>query len=423
LRLIAAGALDTGTVDALASRLGVGERHLRRLFLQHLGAAPVAVAQTRRVLFAKRLIDETDLPMSRIAFDSGFASVRRFNTAIAATYGRSTSQLRRRRAHVGGRADHLQLRLPYREPFDWQLLLSFLARRAIPGVEHVDATGYRRTVIVGDRTGLLRLERASGSQPCLLLTVPVGLSPELVTIVERARRMFDLGADPNEIDAHLASDPLLGPRILARPGLRVPGAWDPFETAVRAIVGQQVTVTAATSLMGKIAAAFGEPIDDAGDGLNRLFPSAAVLSGASIAELGVPRVRAAAITALAGRIVDGSIALDGSLGHREVVAELTAVPGIGPWTAEYIAMRALAEPDAFPPGDVGVLRALADGQQRPTASQVERRTQTWRPWRAYGVMYLWTSDAAEPAAGRTPRRPASAAGRLPRPREGTARAR
>jgi AraC family transcriptional regulator of adaptative response / DNA-3-methyladenine glycosylase II len=400
LRMIASGALDSGTVDELAGRLGLGERHLRRLFLQHLGAAPIAVAQTRRVLFAKKLIDETDLPMTRVAFDSGFASVRRFNAAIGKTYGRCPRELRRRHSRVPGDADHLRLRLPYREPFDWQLLLAFLSKRAISGVEQVDCAGYRRTVAVGDRAGILALERASAGQPSLLLTVPIGLSPDLVAIVERARRMFDLGADPNEIDGHLATDPLLGRRIARRPGLRVPGAWDSFETAVRAIVGQQVTVAAATTIMGRIATTCGTALETPRGELTRLFPAPSALAGAPIAGLGVPRARAAAISALARCLVEGRITLDGSLEHDQIVRKLTALPGIGPWTAEYIAMRALGEPDAFPPGDVGILRALGGSARRPTASDVARRTRAWRPWRAYAAMYLWTLDAGGKAGSR-----------------------
>jgi len=403
LRHIAAGGLDDGSVGDLADRLGVGERHLRRLFMEHLGASPIAVAQTRRIHFAKKLIDETDLPMTRIALDAGFASVRRFNSAIKNAYDRNPSALRRRSARTSSRPERLALKLPFREPFDWPLLLEFLALRAIPGVENVSDGVYRRTVRLGERTGVIEVSRP-GEAPYLLLEVPVTFSPELVMIVERVRRLFDLGADPDDIDGQLAADPRLGGRIARRPGIRVPGAWDGFEMAVRGIIGQQVTVRGATTIVGRVVARHGEPLGEDGEtagdnghgvpALTHVFPDAHRLADADLAGIGMPGGRARTIGRLAAEVAGNRISLAEPVGLDRSVDALTSLPGIGPWTAQYIAMRALAEPDAFPVGDVGVQRALGNADRHATAKETTKRAEAWRPWRAYAVMYLWTIDAA-----------------------------
>lgn len=388
LRQIEAGALDHGSVSDLSDRLGIGERHLRRLFNEHLGASPVAVAQTRRLHFAKKLIDETDLLMTRIAHDSGYSSLRRFNAAFRDTYGVSPRELRRGHAQRRLRGNTLALTLALREPFDWELLLDFLALRAISGVEEVVDGRYVRTARGDDAGGEISLSRIPG-QPAVRLEIPHSMSNSLVAMVHGARRLLDLAADPIEIDRHLSRDPVLRARIRRRPGLRVPGAWDPFETAVRAIVGQQISVRGATTILGRIVERHGDPV---GDGSRRLFPTPEVLAEADLGGIGMPGARVRAVASLAAAVAAGDLVLDEYTDLDDVAARLVALPGVGPWTAQYITMRALGEPDAFPPGDVGVMRALGAGG-RATAVEADERAERWRPWRAYAVMYLWTKDA------------------------------
>jgi AraC family transcriptional regulator of adaptative response / DNA-3-methyladenine glycosylase II len=401
LRLISGGALDGGSVDGLAGRLGVGERHLRRLFLKHLGAPPLAVARTRRVLFAKKLINETGLPMADVAMSSGFSSIRSFNETIRITYDRSPSELRREFASPNGtRARHaISLRLPFRAPFQWGALTGFLAPRATPGVEEVSPEFYRRTVRCDGVHGIVEVRPSAGESyltAALWLTHPRAL----LMVVERLRRLFDLSADPNEIGTHLRTDNRLRRAVDALPGLRVPGAWDGFELAVRAVLGQQVSVKGATTLAGRIAAAFGEPLPAAArvDGMDRLttlFPTPAALANADLSAVGMPGARAKAVSSLAAAVARGEIAFDTGRDLDETVRQLCALPGIGEWTAQYIAMRALGEPDAFPASDLGLRKALSGGERLPGEAEVLRAAEAWRPWRAYGAMYLWTGGQGE----------------------------
>lgn len=428
LRLIGEGALDgdAGGVDALALRLGVGARHLSRLFARHLGAAPIAVAQTRRVHFARELVGSTDLPISRIAFCSGFSSVRRFNAAMKAAFGRSPSEIRERRGG-GERTGALEFRLAYRPPYDFEALLAFLRGREIPGVESIDASSYRRAFRVGETTGTLEVTHAAEAR-ALTLRVLAPPSRDLVLLVERVRRLFDLGADPLRIATSLSRDPRLAPLVAARPGLRVPGAWDGFETAVRAILGQQVSVAAATTLAGRLAREFGSPLGGAAAfGLTHLFPDPAALATAEIASrLPLQRSRADAIRSLARAIRDGELALDAARGLEDAVARLRALPGIGEWTAQVVALRVFGEPDAFPAGDLGIRKALGIDSER----DVLRAAEAWRPWRAYAALHLWNQPrpAAAPKKGRRsgetanpPRRNSRHADRTTRSRDGRGR--
>jgi AraC family transcriptional regulator of adaptative response / DNA-3-methyladenine glycosylase II len=385
LRLIRDGALDEGGVDTLAARVGVGSRQLRRLFDQHLGAAPAAVARAQRAHFARALIDQTDLPMAQVAFAAGYQSVRQFNHAVRATFRAAPRTLRRRPlSRTGG---SLIVRLPYRAPLDWEQLLGFLSPRAVPGVEAVEGGRYRRTLRFGAAAVAIAVEPLAGER-CLLLGIAPADGVALLPIVEAARRFFDLGADPQRIAEHLAADARLGPMVARRPGLRVPGAWDPFELAVRGILGQQVSVPGATTLAGRLTAAFGTRVDlDAR--LTHLFPTPAELAEADVASIGVPRARAETIRGLARAVAGGALVLDAALGLDDAVARLRALPGIGEWTAQYIAMRGLGEPDAFPAGDLGVRKALGNGRGLPSEAAVLRAAETWRPWRAYAVMHLW----------------------------------
>ena len=372
LRLIGDGALDREGVERLADRLGVTARHLRRLFVQHLGATPIEVALTRRVHFAKKLIDETALPIAQIAFASGFGSLRRFNGEIRRTFSRAPRELRKLSRHRGGSAECYRFRLAYRPPYDWQQVIEFLAARATPGVERVENNRYHRTIAIGDTHGTIMVGPAE-SGDALMLEVQFGEPRALLTIVERVRRMFDLGADPAPITRQLSGDALLRRAAARHPGIRTPGAWDPFEVTVRAILGQQISVKAATTIAGRIAQRWGAPPG--------LFPTPDQLADAPLEEAGLTSSRAATLRSLARAVRDGSIVFDGIT----TLESLKAIPGIGEWTAQYVAMRALNEPDAFPSGDLILRRMAGDCSAR----ELERRSEAWRPWRAYAVMLLW----------------------------------
>jgi AraC family transcriptional regulator, regulatory protein of adaptative response / DNA-3-methyladenine glycosylase II len=428
LRLIGEGALDSGSVEALADRLGVTGRHLRRLFERHLGASPLDLAATRRLHFAKKLIDETALPMREVAAASGFGSIRRFNSVIRRTYSRTPTALRRLAAGpIAEPRGRYEFTLAYRPPLDWDALLGFLRARATPGVEAVDRDGYRRTISLDGRCGWLEVSRSFTHPAALRLAVRFPDPRALLVVVERVRRMFDLSADPATIGAQFAADPLLRPIVHRHPGMRTPGAWEFFELTVRAILGQQVAVAAATTIAGRIAARFGEPIE-AVDALSHVFPTAAQLRSAPLEECGVMPARAGTIRRLAATIDDGRIPMSTS-DSDAVKAALRSLPGIGGWTAEYVAMRGLNEPDAFPTGDL-VLRRMAGGC---TPAALERRAESWRPWRAYAVMLLWqeardrnnnvrsakasrSGDRLKPRAGDRlkPRAPAIGSGRVSR---------
>jgi AraC family transcriptional regulator of adaptative response / DNA-3-methyladenine glycosylase II len=394
LRLIETGALDEADVESLAARLGIGERQLRRLFRQHLGASPVSVAQTRRVLLAKQLIHETRLGMAEIALAAGFGSVRRFNETFRRLYGRPPGSLRRRpgsAAPLGGVA----VKLAYKPPYDWASILGFLATRAIPGVETVSAGRYARTIAIGDENGIVLVEPAAGTH--LKATIRFPNLRALPAIIARIRRVFDLAADPVAIAAHLSEDPLLAPLVAARPGLRVPGAWDGFELAIRAILGQQISVRAARTLAGKLVAACGAPIEDAAArelGLTHAFPTPARVVGSDLAVLGMPRTRRAALASLAAAAAADPMIFGPRQSLEAAIAQLCALSGIGEWTAQYIAMRELREPDAFPASDIGLLRAMSKGGARPSPAALLARAERWRPWRAYAALHLWAADAA-----------------------------
>lgn len=395
LSLIESGALDGSDVDALAARVGVGERQLRRLFMRHLGAPPGAIAQTRRVLLAKQLIHDTTLPMTQVALAAGFQSVRRFNESFQQLYGRSPSSLRR---HKREAIEPLSLRVAYVPPYDLESMLAFLAMRAIPGVERVEGDRYARTVALEGARGTLEVRPSAGHT--LTVTVAFPHLRALPALLAGVRRVFDLGADPHAIAEHLARDQRLAPLVTARPGLRVPGAWDGFELAVRGVLGQQITVRAATQLAGKLVARHGTELASARDGLSHVFPSPAQLAAADLSWLPMPRARSRCLSALAQAFVSEPQLMLGHESLEAAVARLRALPGIGEWTAQYIAMRALAEPDAFPAADVGLQRALARDATRPTSKQLLAHAEAWRPWRAYAALHLWTSldDASARAA-------------------------
>jgi AraC family transcriptional regulator of adaptative response / DNA-3-methyladenine glycosylase II len=393
LRLIDETGLSDESLDDLAERLGIGSRHLRRLFLKHLGASPVAVAQTRRLHFAKTLIDQTDLPFTQTALASGFKSIRRFNASFQTLYGRTPTELRKL-AHRKGASppEHYRFRLPFRPPFDWDSLLGFLAPRAIPGVEEVTAESYRRTIAVHGKQGQIEV-RLDARGDALDLRIHFPDAAALFLIVERVRRLFDLRADPSEIRERLETDPLLAQRVALRPGMRVPGAWDGFELAVRAILGQQVTVKGASTLAGRIVRAAGGPREASG-GLTHLFPTPAALAAADYSAIGLPTARGETIRRLAVAVERGELPFTAVADPAQWMERFRALPGIGEWTAQYVAMRALGEPDAFPAADLGLLRASGADSPR----QLEQRAEQWRPWRAYAAMYLWSATQPQASA-------------------------
>jgi AraC family transcriptional regulator of adaptative response / DNA-3-methyladenine glycosylase II len=404
LALIESGALDGGDVDTLAARLGVGERQLRRLFKQNLGASPVAVAQTRRVLLAKQLIQETRLPMGEVALASGFGSVRRFNETFQQLFGRPPGALRRSRAEEApAAAAGIIVKLPYKPPYDWTAMIGFLAARAIPGVESVTPRRYVRTLAIGGEVGVVSISPGAGA--FLVAEVRFPHVQALPAVIARIRRVFDLTADPALIGTHLSQDPALAPLVAARPGLRAPGAWDGFELAVRAILGQQVTVSAARGLAGKLVQAFGARVDDpaaAKLGLTHAFPTPEALVGQDIAALGMPKARGAALEALARTVVADPSIFTPRADLASAIAALKALPGVGEWTAQYIALRELREPDAFPEADIGLMRGMADeAGRRPSPAEFLARAEAWRPWRAYAAQHLWAADAAKSEPKRT----------------------
>ncbi len=399
---IEAGALAEGTVAELAAEHGLGERQLRRVLRQELGVSPVELAQTHRLLLAKRLLVDTRLPMAEVAFAAGFSSVRRFNALFRERYRLQPGALRRDggRALASAAGDHLRLRLSYRPPLDWPALLGYLGRRALPGVELVEAGCYRRAVSLGGKQGWVSVE-AAAEGPALEVEVTSSLAPVLAPLLGRLRRLFDLDAEPARIAEGLGADPRLAASVAARPGLRVPGAFCGFELALRAVLGQQVSVRGATTLAGRFVAAFGEPCATPLPGLTHagLAPSRLARQRLeAVAALGLPRARAEAVIHLARAAERGAPRLEPGGDPERAIQALTALPGLGEWTAQYIAMRALRWPDALPHTDLGLRKALGGATPR----RVRELAEIWRPWRAYALMHLWESLPAAPA--RTPRR-------------------
>lgn len=384
-------------MEALAERLGVGSRHLRRLFIQHLGAPPSAVANTRRLHFAKKLIDETRLPMYEVALASGFGCVRRFNFAIRKTYNRTPTQIRRLTPLKTVQPENQYLfQLRFRPPYHWKGMLAFLAARTIPGVEAVDLEGYRRSISLKGCPGYFAVSLEE-SQNALAVRVQIADSRLLYLIIERIRGQFDLNADWAAIAQGLGTDPELGARIASEPGMRVPGCWSGFELTVRAILGQQISVRGASTLAGRISKSFGQSFAGP-EGLTHIFPTPEVLAEAKLTGVGLTLKRAETIRALARAVCGGQIRFEGVNDSEAFLARLVEIPGIGSWTAQYVAMRALGEPDAFPTGDLGLLRALG----LKTSRELEKRSEAWRPWRSYASMYLWSTGRNQPVVGRRP---------------------
>ena len=399
LALIADGAMDGDdeSMARLSGRLGVGDRQLRRLFLDHLGASPREVVQTRRVLFAKQLLHETRLPMAQVAFAAGFGSVRRFNEVFRDLFHRPPSALRRESLGGFRTADAaVTLRLRYRPPYDWPAMLAHLQERAIPGIECVEEASYQRTIEIDGTVGLVCVENWADEQS-LGVTIRFPDVRALPAIVLRVRRLFDVDADIETIGAHLSRDSRLAPLVAARPGLRAPGGWDGFELGVRAVLGQQVSIAAARRLAGQLVAYHGTQIpvaDRAHPLLSHSFPTAETVAVASLGGLGVPLARQAAVKALAENAAADPDLFRPAGTIDEAIARFRSIRGVDEWTAQYIAVRALRETDAFPVTDAGVLRGarLIDGGAT-TPQRLLTRAERWRPWRAYAAQHLWAAQA------------------------------
>jgi AraC family transcriptional regulator of adaptative response / DNA-3-methyladenine glycosylase II len=410
LKLIDQGFLADAPLAALADRVHVGERQLRRLFAERLGAPPIGVHGTRRLLFAKQLLTETALPVTEVALAAGFGSLRRFNACFRSAYGLAPRELRQRPGTAQG--DVLTLRLAYRPPYDFPAMLDFLRGRALPGVERVDADAYVRVIGDSAAPGWLRVSQwQQGGEATHALRLELhGCPPtQMLALVERVRRMFDLDADPGAIAPVLSRDATLRALLRRRPGLRLPSGWDGFEIAVRAIIGQQVSVAAARTVTARLAQRHGTalPTNLAMHGLLHLFPTPAQMVDADLSAIGLPAARAATIRTMARALVEGRVDFRVEQTLEDFVARWTALPGIGPWTAHYLAMRALGHPDAFPAGDLVLQKHLLGdvpaANPRVRAAALDQRAEAWRPWRAYAVIQVWREAAlAQPAATRGP---------------------
>ncbi len=390
VQLILDGALDGGTEHELAARLFISSRHLRRLFDEHLGVTPDQLARSRRARFARRLLDDTDLTVADIAFASGFGSVRQLNRTCLEVFRAGPIELRARR-RVGDLlvADGgLALRLPFTPPLDWDSMLGYFEARAIAGVESVSGGTYRRTVVIDGDPGVIEL--SLGGEDHLVLRAHLPHWEGLIHLVQSARRIFNLDADVESATRGLGHDPIVGPLVRARPGIRAPGAWDPFEVGVRAIVGQQVSVRGAGTITTRIVERHGAPVPGLrGLDLTHVFPSPSALANADLGGLGLTTARIGAITAFARAVAGQEVVLDRSAKLDRLVDSVTAIPGLGPWTAQYLSLR-LGEADAFPAGDLGIRRALSNGARQPIPPRkAGRLAERWRPWRALAATHLW----------------------------------
>jgi AraC family transcriptional regulator, regulatory protein of adaptative response / DNA-3-methyladenine glycosylase II len=399
MRLIADGVVDVDGVRGLADRLGYSVRQVERQLLAELGAGPLALARAQRAQTARLLIETTDLPMGEVAFAAGFASIRTFNDTVREVFALPPTELRRRAGSRGSgpAAGALDLRLPFRQPFCPDNLFGHLVATAVPGVEEWRDGSYRRTLRLPHGTGIVALRPGPEHIGCQLT---LGDLRDLPVAISRCRRLLDLDADPVAVDDLLSADPALAPLVEKAPGRRVPRTVDPQEFAIRAVLGQQIGTAAASTHAGRLASALGEPVDDPAGGLTRLFPSAAALAATDPGFLALPKARRASILALAAALAAGSIDLSPGSNWHEARHRLAALPGLGPWTVETIAMRGLGDPDAFAPGDLGITAAAGRLGLPSTPAALTARAAAWRPWRAYATQYLWT--AAGHAINRMP---------------------
>ena len=389
MRLIADGTVDRDGVAGLARRLAVSERHLHRLLLSELGAGPLAIARAQRAQTARVLIETTDLPFTQVAFAAGFESIRQFNDTVREVFALTPTALRtagRRRADIADGV--LTLRLPYRPPLDWQALAGWLRTRALPGVAEVNGRVYRRTLRLPRGAGVVALEPVDTHIQC---TLRLESMADLTSAVRQCRRLLDLDADPLSVVEVLSKDRRLSSIVKKRPGLRAPGAVDGTELAIQAVLGQQVSLAAARTLASRLVTAHGDVIKIADPTLTHLFPHAASIADADLARLGVPATRRATLRAVARAVADGTLALDPGADRTETYQQLVQLPGIGEWTAGYIVMRALGDPDTFLPSDLGIKKAVARLGIGSNARAISDHAAAWRPWRSYATHQLWAT--------------------------------
>ena len=397
LKLIDQGVLGEAPLAALAGKVGLGERQLRRLFSDRLGVTPMEVHGTRRLLFAKQLLTETALPITQVALAAGFGSLTRFNTTFREEYRMAPRDLRKRTALPAGEV--MTLRLGYRPPYDFTAMLDFLRGRALPGVEWVDADSYSRVIGSGEAAGWLRVSRWEGDAETHALKLQLhGADPaQLLGIVNRLRRMFDLDADPQAIAKALSTYARLRPLLKKSPGLRLPSGWDGFEIAVRAVIGQQVSVAAARTLTARLAQHHGTTLATPFEpGLTHLVPTPEALVDVDLTRIGLTRARASTISGLSRALLEGPVDFQPERTLEDFTARWVALPGIGPWTANYIALRASGHPDAFPADDLVLQKAVPTDGSRMTARALSARAEAWRPWRAYAVIQLWRDSMPAP---------------------------
>ncbi len=400
-RLIAEGAVDRDGVPGLARRLGYSERQLQRILTEEVGAGPVALARAQRAQAARLLIESTAIPFAEAALAAGFGSVRQFNDTIRSVYGRTPTELRRRARRRSGEAapGTIELRLACREPFDGESSIRFLGARAVPGTESLEGLAYRRSLGLRHGAAVVELHPESGGIRCRLRLDDLR---DLTAAVARCRSLLDLDADPEAVAGQLGRDACLGELVRRRPGLRVPGSADGFELAARAVVGQQVSLAAARTVAARLVERYGEPLDEPHGSVTRLFPTSAALAQADPASLPMPRGRARALRELARRVSAGDLRLDAGAEPESALSDLLSIPGIGSWTASYIAMRALGDPDAYPLGDAGLRRALEQHGLALDRADERRLAESWRPWRSYATVHLWRSlDGAAATAARS----------------------
>jgi AraC family transcriptional regulator of adaptative response / DNA-3-methyladenine glycosylase II len=396
MRLIADGTVDRDGVAGLARRLAVSERHLHRLLLSELGAGPIAIARAQRAQTARVLIETTDLPFTDVAFAAGFESVRQFNDTVREVFALAPTGLRasgRRRGTIADGA--LTLRLPYRPPLDWSALSSWLRVRATPGVAEMNGRVYRRTLRLPRGAGIVALEPVDTHIRC---TLRLESMADLTSAVRQCRRLLDLDADPLSVAEVLSKDRRLSAIVKKRPGLRAPGAVDGTELAIQAILGQQVSIAAARTLASRLVTTHGEVIKIADSTLTHLFPPADAIAQADLSKLGVPATRRATLHALAGAVAGGMLVLDPGADRVETYQQLMRLPGIGEWTAGYIVMRALGDPDTFLPSDLGIMKAGARLGIGSNPRAISDHAAAWRPWRSYATHQLWATLSAKQEA-------------------------
>jgi AraC family transcriptional regulator of adaptative response / DNA-3-methyladenine glycosylase II len=395
MRMIADGVVERDGVAGLASRAGYSERHLNRILVAQLGAGPLALARAHRAHTARTLIETTDMGFADIAFAAGFASVRQFNATMQEIYAATPSRLRatrRRGRREAATPGTVTISLAVREPFDGAGLLRFLGARAVPGLESADGLAYSRVLRLPHALGTVRLAPEASRVQCTLRLVDLR---DLAAAVERCRRLLDLDADPTAIDEQLAGDELLAPWVRKQPGVRVPGHVDGFEVAVRAVVGQQISVGGARTIAGRLVAEHGERLAGDEHGLSHAFPTADAIAALNPETLPMPRARGRCLVTLAAAVASGSVVLDRSADRRDVRSALLSLPGVGPWTADYIALRALGDPDVFLAADLGVRQALSRMGLDPDPQAARARAEAWRPWRSYALMHVWSTLSEE----------------------------